>query len=130
MSSHLRHCPKHRKPLPCAHCALAKPARVVSVETLEPAPVLVIPAVPDPMPAAIKMSVCMFCGEPSETELCKRPECIAERLVEQRQDKEDYETKVVKSEREEEVSKLRAMGRVAERVRSVPLLKSVSHPVV
>lgn len=25
-SSHLRHCPKHRKPLPCAHCALtAKP---------------------------------------------------------------------------------------------------------
>jgi hypothetical protein len=27
MSSHLRHCPKHRKPLPCAHCALTqKPA--------------------------------------------------------------------------------------------------------
>jgi hypothetical protein len=25
MSSHLRHCPKHRKPRPCAHCAL-KPA--------------------------------------------------------------------------------------------------------
>jgi len=23
MSSHLRHCPKHRKPLPCAHCVLA-----------------------------------------------------------------------------------------------------------
>ncbi len=22
MSSHLRHCPKHRKPLPCPHCAL------------------------------------------------------------------------------------------------------------
>ena len=36
MSSHLRHCPKHRKPLPCAHCALtAKPAP----ETLEPASV-------------------------------------------------------------------------------------------
>jgi hypothetical protein len=25
MSSHLRHCPKHRKPLPCAHCAVATP---------------------------------------------------------------------------------------------------------
>src|SRR5436853_7093867 len=30
MSSHLRSCPKHRKPLPCAHCALAaKPVIVV-----------------------------------------------------------------------------------------------------
>lgn len=24
-SNHLRHCPKHKKPLPCAHCALVKP---------------------------------------------------------------------------------------------------------
>jgi hypothetical protein len=30
MSSHLRHCPKHRKPQPCPHCAMivAKPARI------------------------------------------------------------------------------------------------------
>src|SRR5258708_22056093 len=28
MSNHLRYCPKHRKPLPCPHCALtAKPAQ-------------------------------------------------------------------------------------------------------
>ena len=25
MSNHLRHCPKHRKPLPCVHCAAAQP---------------------------------------------------------------------------------------------------------
>jgi hypothetical protein len=45
VSSHLRHCPKHRKPLPCSHCALAaKPAPVVpATETPEPAPALVIP---------------------------------------------------------------------------------------
>lgn len=31
MSNHLRHCPKHRKPLPCPHCAVtAKPAQVPS----------------------------------------------------------------------------------------------------
>jgi hypothetical protein len=47
MSSHLRHCPKHRKPLPCAHCALtARPlvgpgelaaaVYVVPTETTEP----------------------------------------------------------------------------------------------
>jgi hypothetical protein len=36
MSGHLRHCPKHRKTLPCPHCALAaKPA---------PEPVVVIPS--------------------------------------------------------------------------------------
>jgi hypothetical protein len=28
MSNHLRHCPKHRKPLPWAQRALAKPATV------------------------------------------------------------------------------------------------------
>jgi hypothetical protein len=40
MSSHLRHCPKHRKPLPCAHCALvAKPASPV-VAVIEPLPIL------------------------------------------------------------------------------------------
>jgi|SRR5579859_2373217 len=47
MSGHLRHCPRHRKPLPCAHCALAakpavmepeeipvvRPAHTVEVET-------------------------------------------------------------------------------------------------
>ena len=38
MSSHLRHCPKHRKPLPCPHCALvAKPAPV-AVADPEPLP--------------------------------------------------------------------------------------------
>jgi hypothetical protein len=41
MSSHLRHCPKHRKPLPCAHCAL----------TAKPAPAAVSVAEPDASPA-------------------------------------------------------------------------------
>jgi hypothetical protein len=37
MSSHLRHCPKHRKPLPCAHCALVvKPAQTPPVEVVPP----------------------------------------------------------------------------------------------
>jgi hypothetical protein len=40
MSNHLRHCPKHRKPLPCVHCALAaKSASSVTVPAVaEPAP--------------------------------------------------------------------------------------------
>jgi hypothetical protein len=43
MSSHLRHCPKHRLKLPCAHCALAaKPATAVAV--IEP-PVYVSEAI-------------------------------------------------------------------------------------
>lgn len=37
MSSHLRHCPKHRKPLPCAHCALvAKPSTNSEPAAVEP----------------------------------------------------------------------------------------------
>ena len=35
--SHFRHCPKHRKPLPCAHCALAAKSAQV-----EPAPVVTV----------------------------------------------------------------------------------------
>src|SRR6266581_154124 len=40
MSNHLRHCPKHRKPLPCAHCALAaEPAQApAAVGVMEPEP--------------------------------------------------------------------------------------------
>jgi hypothetical protein len=34
MSNHLRHCPKHRKPLPCAHCELAQ--KSVQVAVMEP----------------------------------------------------------------------------------------------
>jgi hypothetical protein len=44
MSNHLRHCPKHRKPLPCSHCALAaKPARApeIVVEIVAEQPLLV-----------------------------------------------------------------------------------------
>jgi hypothetical protein len=39
VSNHLRHCPKHRKPLPCPHCAwIAKPALVPTPEIVaEPA---------------------------------------------------------------------------------------------
>jgi hypothetical protein len=52
MSNHLRHCPKHRKPLPCVHCALtAKPAQApspVAVAVLEPESALVTPAVKVP----------------------------------------------------------------------------------
>jgi len=41
MSNHLRHCPKHRKPLPCAHCALtARPAQA-------PPPSIAIAAAPE-----------------------------------------------------------------------------------
>jgi len=44
MSSHLRHCPKHRKPLPCPHCALtAKPAPVAVAAIPEPMPVVETP---------------------------------------------------------------------------------------
>src|SRR5579863_8669703 len=48
MSSHLRHCPKHRKPLPCAHCALvAKSVQSsVAVAVLDPEPAAVIEIVP------------------------------------------------------------------------------------
>src|SRR5260221_13696901 len=35
MSSHLRHCPKHRKPLPCSHCALIANTPTI---TAKPAP--------------------------------------------------------------------------------------------
>jgi hypothetical protein len=42
MSNHLRHCPKHRKRLPCAHCALtAKPTQAppsVAVAVMDPEP--------------------------------------------------------------------------------------------
>jgi len=38
MSTHFRHCPKHRKPLPCAHCALAvKPAPIPVSKPVETA---------------------------------------------------------------------------------------------
>jgi hypothetical protein len=46
MSSHLRHCPKHRKPLPCSHCVLtAKPVPVVPEIVAEPTvpPITIIP---------------------------------------------------------------------------------------
>src|SRR5258708_36165164 len=52
MSNHLRHCPKHKKPLPCAHCALAaKPAQVpaVAVMELEPEPEIL----PEPPKSAV-----------------------------------------------------------------------------
>lgn len=39
MSNHLRHCPKHRKPLPCAHCALTVASPTPVVVTPEPVPV-------------------------------------------------------------------------------------------
>jgi hypothetical protein len=39
MSAHLRHCPKHRKPLPCTHCALvAKPAQIPPTAVVESPP--------------------------------------------------------------------------------------------
>src|SRR5258708_38312387 len=53
MSNHLRHCPKHRKPLPCAHCALtAKPAHATTPDADEPpAPVPAVqPTKSDPKP--------------------------------------------------------------------------------
>src|SRR5882762_346281 len=50
MSSHLRHCPKHRKPLPCPHCALAaKPAQAPAVAVMEAEPAPVTPAVKVPI---------------------------------------------------------------------------------
>lgn len=36
MSSHLRHCPKHRKPLPCSHCALATKPVQTAVAVMDP----------------------------------------------------------------------------------------------
>jgi len=38
MSSHLRHCPKHRKPLPCSHCALAAKPAQAPVAVMDPEP--------------------------------------------------------------------------------------------
>ena len=38
MSSHFRHCPKHRKPLPCPHCALVAKSAPVAVADPEPLP--------------------------------------------------------------------------------------------
>ena len=49
MSNHLRHCPKHRKPLPCAHCALVQKPAVVETAAPDPpitAPVEVLPVQP------------------------------------------------------------------------------------
>jgi|SRR5271157_812091 len=56
MSTHLRHCPKHRKPLPCPHCALiaapvpelrpASTAEPAEITAPAPRPVTVEPAVP------------------------------------------------------------------------------------
>ena len=50
MSSHLRHCPKHRKPLPCAHCALAAKPVVSVKETQEPTPITPAPERFGPLP--------------------------------------------------------------------------------
>ena len=46
MSNHLRHCPKHRRPLPCPHCALSSKPAETTVAMLEPetAPVAAEPA--------------------------------------------------------------------------------------
>src|SRR5437588_8393698 len=48
MSTHLRHCSKHRKPLPCSHCALTvKPAQVPAPEIVaESAPVTAVKVPP------------------------------------------------------------------------------------
>lgn len=35
MSTHLRHCPKHHKPLPCSHCALITAATRVAAEPVK-----------------------------------------------------------------------------------------------
>lgn len=48
MNSHLRHCPKHRKPLPCTHCALAAKPAQTAVAVLEPESVPVPVLTPAP----------------------------------------------------------------------------------
>lgn len=56
MSSHLRHCPKHRKPLPCSHCALmAKPALAPTPEIVtEPRPPAIVEMDPPKSASAIR----------------------------------------------------------------------------
>lgn len=56
MSSHLRHCPKHRKPLPCPHCALiAKPVQAPTSEiAAEPGQVTVVTMDPPKSASAIR----------------------------------------------------------------------------
>lgn len=51
MSSHLRHCPKHRKPLPCPHCALTVKSAQTAVALLEPEPAPVIETPSTPIPS-------------------------------------------------------------------------------
>jgi hypothetical protein len=77
MIGHFRFCPKHKLPLPCAHCALAaQPSTSVSVAVLEPAEPLPVPEEPvtlpnetvvllnEPLPVPMEPT-----PEPSETRL-------------------------------------------------------------
>ena len=57
--SHFRHCPKHRKPLPCVHCAmLAEPKVTVNPTLKEPVvePITEpLPVVEEPLPTPTRM---------------------------------------------------------------------------
>jgi len=74
-----------------------------------------------------KNLVCSACGEPSETDLCKRPKCVTARTRDERQDNEEYESKVQKSERKSEV---RTTGQLTENRKQPAYLKSVAQIVV
>ncbi len=57
MSNHLRHCPKHRKPLPCAHCA--KAVTIVQPPTL---PGFVSTSLPHEYERHKDVWVCIHCN--------------------------------------------------------------------
>jgi hypothetical protein len=128
VSSHLRHCPKHGKPLPCPHCVLAaKPAQASAVAVLEPEPVVSVPKTVTVAPGL----VCAACGKPSKTELCKRAECVTGRTKQERQDNQEYESRVEKSERDKIARELRTIGqRVESRTSKKSDTKSIAMPVI
>jgi hypothetical protein len=57
MSNHLRHCPKHRKPLPCPHCAVATP--IVQLPTI---PGFVSTSLPHEYESYKGVWVCIHCS--------------------------------------------------------------------
>lgn len=78
MSSHHRHCPKHRRPLPCAHCAIgAKPAQAQLPATV------ICPAEPE-LNVEFLCPVCdtRFDGiQPELYDLVSCPQCSSELKV-------------------------------------------------
>ena len=135
MSSHLRHCPKHRKPLPCPHCKLA-------AKSAQTPPVTVVqPHKADARPA-LRSAITPEIREQIEDSLAPAPQIEKTILTEQIESSRGLKTVSVQEDRVPDVDsiaentdktrtkKIRVLTPPKRAAKQPVYLTSVAHPVV